>query len=152
MLVGDFLFRDMAKGFKIKTTTKRAKYGNTKVEAFGIKFDSTREYRRYLALKEAQDKGLISDLEVHKKFTLIPPVVETIEVQLKTKTKMVEKVVQKAITYTADFVYTKDGQEVIEDVKISEYMLPKEYLLKEKLFFYNFRKRIKRVYKPTEEI
>jgi hypothetical protein len=42
------------KGFRRE---KGKKYNNTKVEFDNIKFDSKREMKRYLVLKEAQEKG-----------------------------------------------------------------------------------------------
>ena len=73
-------------------------------------------------------------------------------VQLKTKTKEVEKTEQLAITYTADFVYTKDGKTVVEDIKPSPKMVPKEFMLKAKLFFWKYGFKIRLVYKATEEV
>lgn len=128
------------------------KYGNKKCTFGGISFDSEREMKRYLVLKDAEGKGLISGLEVHRKYELIPAIKEVQTVQLKTKTKEVERTVQQAITYTCDFVYVKDGKDVIEDIKISEYMLPKEYVLKEKLMRWRWGITVRRVYKATEVI
>ena len=71
---------------------------------------------------------------------------------LKTKTKEVEKTEQLAITYTADFVYTKDGKTVVEDIKPSPKMVPKEFMLKAKLFFWKYGFKIRLVYKATEEV
>ena len=41
---------------------------------------------------------------------------------------------------------------VVEDVKISNYLLPKDYILKEKLFRWKYGFSIKRVYKPNDVI
>jgi hypothetical protein len=130
----------------------RPKYKNTKCEYEGIKFDSRREMDRYIVLKDAERKGLISGLEVHKKYELLPAVKDVIVEQLKTKVREKTVTLQHPITYTCDFYYIKDGKEVCEDVKISEFLLPKEYVLKEKMMFYFFRIKIKRVYKPTESV
>ena len=43
---------------------KRSKYGNRKVTIEGINFDSEREAKRYLILKDYQNKGDISDLKM----------------------------------------------------------------------------------------
>jgi hypothetical protein len=137
---------------RIAQPKNRNKYGNTKVEFDGIKFDSKREMERYLLLLEAQKKGLISGLEVHKRYELLPAVKETYIEHLKTKDREKERTLQLAVTYTCDFFYIKDGEEVVEDIKISEYLLPKEYVLKEKMMFYFYRIKIKRVYKPNEPI
>lgn len=139
------------KGFKRE---KGKKYNNTKVEFDNIKFDSKREMKRYLVLKEAQDNGIITDLELQPKYELIPAIREEYIKHLKTKDKVDTRTVQLAITYTADFRYKKDGVTVVEDVKASPNMaaLDKAFLLKEKMFRYFFGFPIKRVYKETDPI
>lgn len=139
------------KGFKRE---KGKKYNNTKVEFDNIKFDSKREMRRYLVLKEAQERGVITDLELQPKYELIPAIREEYIKHLKTKDKVETRTVQLAITYTADFRYKKDGVTVVEDVKASPNMaaLDKAFLLKEKMFRYFFGFPIKRVYKETDPI
>lgn len=131
---------------------KRPKYRNKKVEYQGITFDSEREMKRYIVLLDAQNKGVISNLELQPTFELIPKVTERVVVHLKTKDKVIEKFVQAAITYRGDFSYIKDGVRVIEDVKISKYLVPKEFCLKEKLFRWRFGYSIKRVYNANETI
>ena len=131
----------------------RPKYGNKKITIpSGEVFDSKREYQRWLILKEAETKGIISDLERQPTFELIPKITEKYIKHLKTKDKECELVTQLPCTYTADFRYNKDGVVVVEDVKISPKMLPPEYILREKMFRYKFGFPIKRVYKPTDEI
>lgn len=130
----------------------RNKYKNKKVTYNGIVFDSEREYKRYLVLEEAQKNGVISDLECHPKWELIPAMYKTEIKKMKTKNKIVNKLRQRAVCYTADFKYIKDGIEIVEDVKISKYLLPKEYILKEKMMLYFHNVEIKRVYKPTDKI
>ena len=139
------------KGFKRE---KGKKYNNTKVEFDNLKFDSKREMRRYLVLKEAQEKGVITDLELQPKYELIPAIREEYIKHLKTKDKVETRTVQLAITYTADFRYKKGDITVVEDVKASPNMaaLDKAFLLKEKMFRYFFGFPIKRVYKETDPI
>lgn len=134
------------------STRSRPKYGNSKVEYDGITFDSKRERDRYLILKDAEEKGVISQLECQPKWELLPTMYKDVIVHLKTKDKIVQRVEQKAVTYKADFSYIKDGELVVEDVKISEFMLPKEFILKEKMMFYFHHIRIKRVYKPNQAV
>lgn len=138
-------------------SAKRSKYGNSKVVVDGITFDSKREAERYRYLKEAEAQGLIKNLELQPKYELIPAVTEVVYKQLKTKVKEEIRTIQKPIYYKADFRYNKVNSvnpmdKVVEDVKISEFMLPKEFLLKEKLLFWRYRIKIRRVYKPREEI
>lgn len=139
------------KGFKRK---KGSKYGNTKVEYNGIKFDSKREMQRYIVLKDAENKGLIYCLTLQPKFELIPAVRETYIKHLKTKDKECERTLQLAITYTADFSYYKGNEYVVEDVKASpkSASLDKVFLIKEKLFKWKYGYGIKRIYKPNDAI
>ena len=108
--------------------------------------------KRWLVLKDAEQAGLITDLRRQVRFELIPAIKRTETVQLKTKTKEIEKTEQLAITYTADFVYIKDGKTVVEDIKPSPKMVPKEFMLKAKLFFWKYGFKIRLVYKATEEV
>lgn len=135
-----------------KRVANRSKYGNSKVEYQGIKFDSKREMQRYIILKDAENKGLISDLRMQVKFELIPAVKETYIQHLKTKDKECTKTLQLPITYTCDFAYIKDNELVIEDVKISKSMLPKEYVLKKKMMFALKGIKIREIYKVNEPI
>lgn len=137
----------------IPKRNKRNKYGNTKiVSENGDKWDSKREMKRWLVLKDAEQSGLITDLRRQVRFELIPAIKRKEIVQLKTKTKEVEKTEQQAITYTADFVYTKDGKTVVEDIKPSPNTVPKEFMLKAKLFFWKYGFKIRLVYKASEEV
>nr|DAN28949.1 MAG TPA: Endonuclease [Caudoviricetes sp.] len=130
----------------------RPKYGNSKVSFNGHTFDSKREKDRYIVLKEAQEKGIISDLELQPKWELIPKITETYVKHLKTKDKICERTAQLPITYTADFAYTKDGERIIEDVKISPKMLPKEFVLKVKMMRAIYGIKVRCVYKASEAI
>lgn len=98
---------------------KKTKYFSKKVEVDGIKFDSRKEADRYLYLKEQEYHALISDLQMQVSFVLIPAQYEErIEyTPKKRKKKLVNKLLEKKIVYKADFVYTKDGEVVVEDVK-----------------------------------
>ena len=125
------------------------KYKNEKVEFDGIKFDSKRERDRYMVLKDAERRGVISELKCQPKFTLIPAQYHEEAKQLKTKVKMVKKCDFLAITYTGDFQYVKDGKVVVEDVKG---MVTPEYKLKEKMMAYFHHIIIRRIKKPNEAI
>lgn len=112
-----------------------SKYRAEKIEYNGIKFASKKEWRRYVVLKEMEDRGEIQNLRLQVPYELIPAVYKDEEKQLKTKVKTVTKCVQRAIHYVADFVYTKDGEEIVEDVKGGRATVTKEYLLKKKMMF-----------------
>ena len=131
---------------------QRPKYGNRKVEYNGITFDSARERDRYIYLLSAQERGYITDLQRQPKYQLLPAIYEEVEVQLKTKTKRKRVCVQRPVDYIADFSYMKNGNNVVEDVKISPKLLPKEFILKAKMFRYFYGFEIRKVYKATEEI
>lgn len=110
----------------------RNKYGNRKVEVDGHMFDSRREARHYIYLRDLLRKGLIRDLRMQVPYELIPDIYETQIVHLKTKDKTVEKCVQKAVHYVADFVYTDvaTGKEIVVDTKGFR---TKDYILKKKM-------------------
>lgn len=131
---------------------KRPKYGNRKVVLNGVEFDSAKERDRWVVLKDAESKGIISNLERQVTFELIPKITEQVIKHLKTKDKIEERFVQSSITYTCDFMYSKGEEIVVEDCKISPKLIPIEYRLKEKLFRWKFGFSIRRVYKATEDI
>lgn len=108
------------------------KYRNKITYVNGMKFDSKKEALRYLILKDRQDHNEIRDLQMQVPYELLPAVYEKQIVHLKTKDKVVNKCIQRAVNYIADFVYndSKTGKQVIEDVKGRK---TKEYLLKKKM-------------------
>lgn len=122
---------------KDKIKHMRSKYGNKKAKANGKVFDSKKERSRYYTLQVLEKAGEISDLKMQVPFEIIPAVYEKVEKQLKTKVKIVDRCVQRATHYIADFVYTdKDGNMVVEDVKGSSSILTPEFRLKMKLMRY----------------
>lgn len=106
------------------------KYHNKRVEYEGIVFDSLKEKRRYCQLQLLEKNGTISDLRLQVPFELIPAIYEDEVVQLKTKTKIKKKLVQRSTTYVADFVYLQNGETIVEDTKGFR---TKEYELKKKM-------------------
>ena len=131
---------------------KGLKYNNKTVVYNGIKFVSKKEGQRYLFLKKAEEDGRISELKTQVKFELIPPIKEEYIEHLKTKDKTRVRTLQLAINYISDFTYIKDGLMVIEDVKASPKVIPSDFKLKEKMFFWRYGNRIRRVFKANEEI
>lgn len=108
------------------------KYLNRKTEIDGRVFDSRKEARYYLYLKQRVADGAISDLRMQVPYELVPAVWEEQVVHLKTKDKVVRRQVQKPITYVADFVYVNNvtGMTIVTDVKGFR---TKEYFLKKKM-------------------
>jgi len=84
---------------------KGSKYHAKKVTVDGIKFDSKREAARWQELKLMEKAGEISNLQRQVRFELTP-----------TFKKPGERT-ERASTYTADFVYTENGETVVEDSK-----------------------------------
>ena len=115
------------------------KYGNKKVIKDGEVFDSKREYYRYMDLKLLETCGAISDLKRQVVYELIPEQREkSTKVYKKGRKKgqpIEGKIIEKAVTYIADFVYTDTttGKEVVEDAKG---MRTKDYIIKRKCMLY----------------
>lgn len=93
------------------------KYGNRKITIDNITFDSTGEGLRYKELKLLEKTGQITDLQLQKRFVVVPEIRENDTVGPRGGVKK-GKVIQKAVYYIADFVYyDKNGQQVVEDYK-----------------------------------
>jgi hypothetical protein len=104
---------------------KQNKYRNKKVVIDGIKFDSKKEGDRYLQLRLMEDTDYIKDLELQKKFELIP------------KYEINGRKV-RAMNYICDFYYFDilNNRYVVEDVKG---MKTQVYKLKKKMFEYKYK-------------
>ena len=138
--------------YRKKDCAKKSKYNNKKiVNEFGT-WDSKKEFQRWLVLKEAEAQGVITDLQRQVKFELIPAVREKYIKHLKTKDKECERTLQLPITYACDFQYTKNGETIVEDVKASPKMLPKDFILKEKMMFALKGIKIRRVFSANEVV
>ena len=104
-------------------------------------FDSRKEMRRYQELCLLEKAGQISNLRRQVKYVLIPSQREVI---MKNGKPKMGKVVERGCSYIADFVYTENGKEVVEDVKGKNYRTEK-YLLKRKMMLYFHGIRIREV-------
>lgn len=96
---------------------KRAKYRNVKTEVDGLKFDSKKEAKRWVELKQLLDAGRISNLMRQVMFQLVPQVV-------------LDGRKQQPVKYVADFQYQLGDQIIVEDVK--GFKTP-EYRMKRKM-------------------
>ena len=108
------------------------KYNAKKVNICGIEFDSKKEGMRWLLLKDMERTGEITDLQRQVPFELLPAIYRDEVVHLKTKDKVERRLVQRAVHYVADFVYNKDGKQVVEDTKglrLPDYILKKKMML-----------------------
>jgi hypothetical protein len=83
---------------------RRLKYNNVKTELDGILFHSKKESKRYTELKLLLQSNEIQNLRLQVSYELIP------SLKINNKT-------HRPIKYIADFVYIKNGIEVVEDVK-----------------------------------
>ena len=100
------------------------KYYNDKVRVQGVEFDSKKEARRWAELRLLERGKKIRDLQRQVKFELIP-----------SQRDKDGKVIERAVTYTADFVYydVDKNEVVVEDTK--GFKTP-EYIIKRKLMLY----------------
>lgn len=120
------------------------KYYAKKTMFNGIEFDSRKEARRYQELRLLERAGAIRDLELQKKFVLIPAQYETYERYGKKGQRLQDgqRLVEKECAYLADFVYKEDGKTIVEDTKGIK---TKDYIIKRKLMLYVHGIRIKEV-------
>nr|DAZ56827.1 MAG TPA: Endonuclease [Caudoviricetes sp.] len=102
----------------------RSKFNAKKTVVDGITFDSRKEAKRYVALRDLERAGKIRCLRRQVRFELLP----AFDVDGKH---------YRPTTYVADFVYTdaKSGKEIVEDVKG---VRTDVYRLKSKMFAHKF--------------
>jgi len=93
------------KNSSLPKNTPKAKYNSKKVYTEFGTFDSKKEYQRWLELLDLQKRGCISGLKRQVSYELIP------------SQKLAGKVVERACSYKADFVYTYSDETIVEDVK-----------------------------------
>lgn len=110
------------------------KYGNRKIEVNGITFDSVKEANRYRELLLLERAGTIQNLELQKKFVLIPAQREfTNEIDKKGNFKK-GKLLERECAYIADFCYIENNRYVVEDTKgfrTKDYIIKRKLMLKE---------------------
>ena len=108
----------------------QSKYRNRRTTVDGVTYDSAKEARRGAELRLLERAGKIQDLCAQVKYTLIPA------------QKRDGKVIERAVTYIADFVYKENGDTVVEDAKG---VRTKEYIIKRKLMLWEHGIQIKEV-------
>lgn len=101
----------------------KSKYHSTKQIIDGHVFASKKEAARYEELKLLERAGIISGLELQKRFELIP------------SQRIDGKVVERPCYYVCDFAYCEGGKQVIEDAKG---MKTEVYKIKKKLMLYKY--------------
>lgn len=103
---------------------RRNKYFNHKIVNKYGKFDSKKEYERYLILLDMQSKGEIFELKRQPEFVLIPY-------------QKGQKRNERQCKYIADFEYLdQKGTRIVEDVKSEITKKQPEYIIKRKLMHY----------------
>lgn len=133
----------MRKGYWNTIRTQKTKYGAKKAVVDGIEFDSKKEAKRYIELKDMLDNGAIQDLQRQVKFVLIPAQREPDGVGVRGG-KIKGKVIEREVAYYADFVYyiPECPTPIVEDVKG---IRTTEYIIKRKLMLYIHNIRIKEI-------
>lgn len=107
---------------------QQKKYKNKIIYYNNIRFQSIKEYHRYIVLEATQKHGFIKELELQKKFELQEGFIDNNGKK------------QRPIYYIVDFFYfdTKLDCYVAEDVKSKATQKDKVYRLKSKMFMYQY--------------
>lgn len=122
---------------------KKAKYRNNKITIGDDTYDSMKEYHRYLDLLAMLKAGEITDLKRQVKFILLPAQREPETIGKRGGVKK-GKLLEREVSYYADFVYTDtgSGEMVVEDTKG---IRTKDYILKRKMMLYFHNIKIKEI-------
>ena len=110
----------------------RSKYGSKRITKDGITFDSLKEYRRWVDLSLLEKAGKVTDLQRQVKFVLIPAQYEPDTIGARGGVKR-GKLIEREVSYVADFVYTENGKRIVEDTKGFK---TKDYIIKRKMMLY----------------
>lgn len=97
-----------------------SKYRARKTTIDGIQFDSAKEAKRYVKLRDMERAGEIQGLRLQVPFEILPNF-------------ECDGVKYRGMRYIADFVYYRNGVRVVEDVKGVK---TPEYRMKKKLMAY----------------
>ena len=118
-----------------------SKYHAKRVRAEGQQYASVKEYKRYLQLRDMEQRGVISELRQQVKYELLPKQTEPPRGRKRDGSLIPGRTIERAVSYIADFVYLDaDGVEVVEDCKGYR---TKEYTIKRKLMLWRHGIRIK---------
>lgn len=125
--------------------SKKQKTDYKPVYADGIKFRNEKVRDRYLFLKRLQEQGVISELKIKPRYTIVPVLYGEIPEGKRKPVKL-----QRAYYYYADFSYLKNESVVVEDVKNKEGILTSIYRLKKRLMMYFHQIDVQEIYEATE--
>lgn len=111
-----------------KSSSKKGKYKNKKVEKYGVKWDSKMELDYYEHLLKLQEQGIVTDIELQPRFLLQP----SFKYQGKTIRKM-EYVSDFKVTYADGYIEVVDTKGVkTADFKLKHKMV--KYLNQDTVF------------------
>ena len=122
-----------------------SKYHSRKITKDGQTFDSLKEYRRFCELSLLEKAGAITGLQRQVPFELIPAQYEPFERYSEKTGKRLKdgkRCIEQSVVYNADFVYTQNGKQVVEDTKG---MRTEKYIIKRKLMLWVHGIRIQEV-------
>ena len=133
--------------------TTENKLNAKKVEFDGKLFGSKREAHRWAELKLLERSGQITDLQWQVPFELIPAQYEDVPTgefykrgEKKGQPKYKRVCIEQSVVYVADFVYTENEKQVVEDTKgCKDGMTYNYFVLKRKLMLYIHGIRIREV-------
>lgn len=136
-----FVFHSPESGITRERGEGVSKYNSKKAVVDGIVFDSLKEARRYGVLKALEKTGEIQGLRRQVEFLLIPEQREPDTVGVRGGVHK-GKLLERKVTYIADFTYLKGDEYIVEDVKG---MRTPDYILKRKLLLHIYGFRIQEV-------
>lgn len=93
-----------------------SKYRNQKITVGSETYDSKKEWRRHIELLMLERMGRIKDIQRQVKFVLIPAQREPEHIGKRGGVYQ-GRLIERELSYIADFVYTENGKTVVEDVK-----------------------------------
>ena len=128
-------------GYTKHLTRSTNKYHAKETVIDGMVFDSKKEARRYAVLKALEEAGEITGLKRQVEFVLIPEQREPDTIGSRGGIHK-GKLLERKVSYIADFVYSENGNLVVEDTKGMR--LP-DYVIKRKLLLYIHGIRIREV-------
>ena len=108
-----------------KLLTKN-KYHAKRINVDGTVYDSKKEAKRASVLEQQEKYGIIKNLQKQVVFELQPGYTNNQGKKI------------RPITYKADFVYEREGQKIVEDIKGSKLTLTEAYKIKKKIFMYKY--------------
>ncbi len=105
--------------------TKSGRIRHEKIRVGDLEFDSVAEHDRYLELRVMEKAGVISGLECHPRYEILP--------RQETPSGRPDF---RPVVYTPDFRYVREGRTVVEEVKSEYSRQERDYVLRRKLILY----------------